>query len=211
MVRQSSAAFLLLSIGTLAIYGCETTPAAPQVALEASLTAQSKKSPGYDPCPAVGGPGSWLQIGEFRGPTKEETSVVIDGEDQNSLRVALECSVAPAAGGFDVDVLAELEGNEGGSVRIKGNFKPSGEQENITAIFQRGDFGNFTGTACKVSYFAPSEATKDDNGGDLKSFRGVAPGRVWGFLSCDAVENPQSNKACRATTQFRFENCGKGV
>lgn len=207
MVRQSSAALLLLSLGLLAALGCESTPAPPQVALESSLTAQSKKSDGFDQCPTLG---SWLQIGEFRGPTKDETSVVIDGEAQEDLTVSLECSVAPSGAGFDVNVLAQLEGNEGGSVTITGNFSADGEQDNVTAVFQRAEYGNFTATGCKVSYFAPGEATTDADGKPIKSFRGVAAGRVWGFLTCDAAENVQSNKACKATAQFRFENCGKG-
>ncbi len=210
MVRQTFAASLVLSLGLLAQFGCESTPAPPQVAIETSLTAQSRQSDGYDTCPTVGGPGSWLKIGEFRGPTKEETSVVIDGEAQADLTVSLECSVAPVGAAFDVNVLAELEGNEGGSVAITGTFTADGEQNNITAVFQRPEYGNFTATGCKVSYFAPGEVTTDANGSPIKSFRGVAAGRVWGFLTCDAAENARSNKACKATTQFRFENCGKG-
>lgn len=199
MVRQSSAAFLVLAVGSVGIFACESTPATPQVALESTLTAQSTPS-GLDPCPTSG---SWIQIGEFRGPTKEETSVIVDGQDQEGAAVSLECSVAPSGAGFKVDVLAELAGVEGGSVRISGDFTTEGEQKNVNAVFQRGDFGQFSATGCTVSYFARGEDTSQ------KSFRGVAAGRVWGFLTCEAAENPQSNKACKATAQFRFENCGK--
>lgn len=179
---------------------CESTPATPQVALDSSLTKQSKASAGFDTCPTFG---SWLKIGEFRGPTKDETSVVVDGADQNGAGVSIECSVSPGGKGFNVDVVAELAGSEGGSVRISGDFSTEGEQTGVSAVFQRGDFGQFAATGCTVSYFADGEDTTQ------KTFRGVAAGRVWGFLTCDAAENASSNKACKATTQFRFENCGK--
>jgi len=200
MVRHTPAAFLLLLVASTGSVACENTPATPQVALESSLTRQTKASTGFDPCPTLG---PWIQIGEFRGPTKEETSVVVDGADQNGAGVSLECSVSPGGKGFNVDVVAELAGSEGGSVRITGDFSTEGEQTGVTAVFQRGDFGQFTATGCTVSYFANGEDTSQ------KTFRGVAAGRVWGFLTCDAAENVSSNKACRATTQFRFENCGK--
>lgn len=145
-----------------------------------------------------------MEIGEFRGPTKEETSVVVDGADQEGSPVSLECSVAPGGKGFQVKLLAELAGAEGGSITIEGDFATAGEQTGVKAVFQRGDFGQFSATDCTVKYY--NDTNEDES---KASFRGVAAGRVWGFIKCPSVVNASSNKACKAEAQFRFENCGK--
>lgn len=204
MVRQLSAAFLLVGFGSVGLLACENTPATPQVAITADLRQQGSTPAGFDSCPTFGTGGSWMRIGEFRGPTKDETSVVVDGADQNGANVSIECSVAPGGKGFMVDLTAELAGAEGGSVRIQGDFSTSGEQTGVNAVFQRGDFGQFSASDCTVTYY--NTETEDES---KASFRGVAAGRVWGFLRCGATVNASSKKACFATAQFRFENCGK--
>ena len=206
MVRQTSAAFLALSIATVA---CHNEVAIPQAALEAALTNQTaaqaqNNTPGLGKCPTYGSAGSWLQVGEFRGPTKDATTIIIDGENNAAGNpVSISCSVIPNGDKFDVDATALIDAQTGGSVHIQGSFGTTGEQTGITANFQRADYGSFAAKNCSVSYFAEGEDTTGT------SFRGVAAGRVWGFLTCDDAENPQGPTACAATAQFRFENCGK--
>ena len=39
------------------------------------------------------------------------------------------------------------------------------------------------------------------------SFQGVAPGRVWGEITCPKAENAGAQTSCAATAKFRLENC----
>jgi len=201
MVRQTSAAFVAL---TLVLVACENEIAIPQVALSSTLTAQrsAELTDGFGRCPTPGGP--WLTIGEYRGPSKEQTTVVIDGEQVEGSPVALDCSVVANGDKFDVDATAEIRSNEGGSVRITGSFSPSGVQTGVRAVFQRADYGQFSAQNCTVTYY---DTTTED---PSTSFRGVAAGRVWGFLDCPSAQNVSSNTACLGKAQFRFENCSKG-
>lgn len=200
MVRQFSAASLAAVV--IGLVACESTPATPQVALTSSLSSQSKTSVGFDSCPTYG---PFIEVGAFRGPTKEETDVVVDGEDVKGSPLKITCSVIPDGDSFNVDVQAQVTASEGGTVHVIGTFKASGEQTGVRAIFQAGDYGQFTDDDCTVTYYDKSKNEDPSK----TTFRGVAAGRVWGFLTCGAAENVQSNKACSATAQFRFENCAK--
>lgn len=184
----------------VALAACSTEPATPQAAVESRLEVQTTGTPGFDACPLND---SWIQIGSYRGPGKSETELIVDGADQGGVPVTVDCSVVDNGGTFAVEVKGEVAGVQGGVIQISGNLSPSGVQENVSAVFRRGEYGQFSASNCTVSYYDTNEDESQP------SFRGVASGRVWGFLKCPEVTNVERNTACRASVQFRFENCAQ--
>lgn len=199
MLRFSAIACALTTT-VLGVAACSTEPATPQAAVVSRLEVMNRTPDGVDPCPLSG---EWIKIGNFRGPGQNETQLVLDGADQGGVPVKVDCAVIDNGGSFQVDAKGEVEGTEGGVVQLTGTFSPSGKQENVAVTFGRADYGSYTATDCTVSYYAANE---DEN---QPSFRGVAAGRVWGFLTCPEVKAPDRNRACKASMQFRFENCAQ--
>ncbi len=199
MLRLTALACALTTT-VLSVAACSTEPATPQAALTSRLEVMSRTPDGVDVCPLSG---EWIKIGNFRGPGQNETELVLDGADQGGVPVKVDCAVVDNGGSFQVDIKGEVEGTEGGVVQLSGSFSPSGKQEGVSVTFGRADYGAYIASDCTVSYYAAGEDESQP------SFRGVAAGRVWGFLSCPEVKSAERNRACRANMQFRFENCAQ--
>ncbi len=186
--------FFVVAASSIGIAGCgsDSQPIA-RVFLNSQMTAGIN---GSAVC-GVTDP-SWVVIGS-------SAKSADDGSDQTGVGVKASCSVqANADGSFQVNAIGVL-GNVG-SVTITGKFTTSGDQTGIRGVFQRGDFGHFEDTNCKVSYAA-------------NPFMGVAAGRVWGNLDCSSASDASQSRvgpdggptarACEGLAEFKFENCAQ--
>lgn len=187
--------FVLTSLATAA--GCsDPAPATPRIALASNfgpgteVDENGQRVNGPEQCGFASEP--WLTIGDFTN--RADIKYVLDGDTTGDPpgRVAIVCTVKPEGDRFRVDGNVTIDGV--GSVTIGGSFTPSGEQTNVTASFQRIDTGTFEQTDCTASY-------------DSNSPMGVAAGRVWARLNCPLATYGEQNRTCRATAEFRFENC----
>lgn len=181
---------------------CSSSVPVPQVVLASSLEPTTADT-SVGPCPVTG---SWVQIGSFRQLADEKTEPVPDGDQFNGNDVGVECSVAPDGEGFLVDLEARIESGQGGSIRLQGRLNSNTEGEaqdgEFQATFTKLGFGNYSSRNCRVSFRAPGEDTSRPTN------RGIAAGRVWGFIDCDPVRSASAEaSACAATAQFRFERC----
>jgi hypothetical protein len=186
---------LVALIGASAVAGCSGDPAPTQRAY-----IQSTVGTGVDGSAACGVTDpDWVTIGDA-------STAKNDGDDQAGLQVHVSCSVTSAGdGSFNVNAVAAL-GNKG-SVTVTGKFTTTGDQSNIRAVFGRGDFGQFTDTACTVSYTLHP------------GLMGVAAGRVWGYIDCEHAADPNQQRmdskgnpiarTCKAQGEFKFENCSQ--
>ena len=79
--------------------------------------------------------------------------------------------------------------------RLGQAYIASGEQTASLASFSRStDTNAYVGNDCRVRY----------PGG----FAGIAAGRVWGEVTCEAARNV-AHRPCRVVAQFRLENCAQ--
>ena len=168
----------------------DTSRAIPQAIFDGRLEKGSD-----DDCPDTG---PLFAAGTFGSPSTESPSrPVKDGESFAQGTASVTCSVTPAGSdAFDLSGEIELSGPTGGLFRIDGRIKATGEQTGIHAVFANRTSGNTyeqTDRACTVRY--------------TTSFQGVAPGRVWGEVTCPKAENAGAQTSCEAIAQFRFENC----
>jgi hypothetical protein len=137
----------------------------------------------------------WVDIGSFGNPPLVPVRPVQAGGDNGNGPVDVICSVkGNDAAGYDVAASATLSGLSGGTVSITGHFTTTGDQPNINGVFQRQDYGQFREADCTVTF------TQNPN-------MGIAPGRVWGYLTCPNAARADQGRVCDAEAEIRFENC----
>lgn len=143
----------------------------------------------------------WVVIGGFGNPTTGPDGQIVNpptpvdnGSTFGQGTVSVSCAVIPSGEMFDVNATATLSGPLGGTVTVTGKMGPSGDQPNIRAVFQRASDGRYSQSDCTVNYLVNKAA-------------GIAAGRVWGELVCNAATNEDQQKVCETRAQFRFENC----
>jgi hypothetical protein len=145
--------------------------------------------------------GPLFKVGDFGNPNAEPpvpSSAVKRGDAYGQGSADIDCVVSPAGTDeFNVAGTIALSGATGGLFKIDGKLKTQGDQNtNIHAIFSSKKSGNtYDDRTCTVTYEA--------------SYRGIAPGRVWGIITCPTATNSQAQTVCEATAEFRFENCGE--
>ena len=152
----------------------------------------------------------WMAVGTPTGP---KPTTAADGTTQGGGRVTANCTVHPSGGGFDVQLSAGLSGS--GSVTIisntgAGDVTTTGGK-NTTGTFQATDKGHFSASDCTISYMY--------QGGKVPANPPVAPGQIWGHLSCPdmtktdvLVTGPDGGTAyatCDGEADFLFEYCGQ--
>lgn len=151
----------------------------------------------------------WLTVGNFAGGDKAKREAIQTSQLFEGRVATVECVVSPNGADFNVDGRFSLAGE--GSVRITGSaFKPRTGAENVTttgvhAIFTRNDTNApFDGANCTVDYVNASDPADLGN-----SQRNVAPGRVWGLLTCDKAisKGDSKDQTCTAKVEFLMENC----
>lgn len=117
--------------------------------------------------------------------------------------VSITCSVAPSNGSFNIELSAELDTSlsTGGSLTITGTVDSTTGGSNIAGTFvHAGNTYVEEQNDCTITYPA------DPPGGP------VAPGRIWGQISCPnaTLEGQNANgtmTTCAITALFVFENC----
>ena len=131
-----------------------------------------------------------------RATTSSPPAPIEDGASEQQGNVSLQCSVVPAADGFDVNGFVTLSGATGGSFSVSGHFAAGGQQQNINVSLTRNG-ETFRQSNCVADYPNPNPNLT------------VAAGRVWATVTCGDSTNSSSQKVCEATAQFRFENCSQ--
>jgi hypothetical protein len=152
-----------------------------------------------------------LAIGTATGG---KPTTVNDGDQQNGgAKVSVTCSVTPSGGGFDIKLVVEQGGLNGGSLTIT---SPTGQGAvtqqggmGITGVFQSEMNGSYSENDCTISPMYM--------GAPLPSKIGpsIAAGRIWGHLSCPnatlgGMNLPDGGSYfCDDEADFLFENCGQ--
>jgi hypothetical protein len=150
-----------------------------------------------------------LSIGTATG---NKPTTVNDGDQQNgAATVHVTCDVTTSGGGFDIKLVVEQEGLNGGSLTIT---SPTGQGavtqtggSGITGVWQVDNLGSYSSKDCTISYTY--------QGGPVPVSPPVAAGRIWGHLSCpNATLGGQTlpdggAKFCDAEADFLFENCSQ--
>jgi hypothetical protein len=175
--------------------GCsDPVPATPQ------LTGSVRLGPGLNSAAKCGLIQRDFLVFGKDGATATDGSTQADGTV-----VSVSCRVS-AAGDNAFDVLAtgslasDSDATKAGSFSISGRFTNSGIQKNIRASFKVGqNSGFFEQNDCTVE-FKPADVM------------GVAPGRIWGILTCPTMKNTeQGDRTCEGGSTFKFENCSQGT
>jgi hypothetical protein len=144
--------------------------------------------------------------GGSTGPTAQP-----DGSTQPQAGVVnVVCSVT---GSFQVSLTAVLAATPlaaGGNLVITGHVDAS-SGGTVSATIGAGDNGNFSASNCTVTFTY--------NGGKVPTSPAVAPGRIWGHLSCPTMSSTSGKmvaistgtasmtEVCDVEADFRFENC----
>ncbi len=189
--------------------GCsEDEKATPQVIFSGDLASTT------EPLDTAGGEkncgesGPMFTIGEFGNPALDpplESKPKKDGDSDQQGSVGVSCSVTPAGNNeFNVSATASLSGATGGTftirdAKIRTDCSPNQPCTGISALFSKrsgaGIVYQQNDGACTLRFTTP--------------YQGVAAGRVWGEIECPKATNQTAAVACKATAQFRFENCNQ--
>lgn len=143
-------------------------------------------------------PGPWVVIGDFN-PRNGGGRPISNGDSQSGSLVEVTCAVRPEGDGFNVTANARLQGQ--GSVTITGHVVGEADvtpptQAGITATFERPDTGTFQDANCTMDFSS-------------NPIMGLAPGRVWGQITCPRATFGAQGRTCSGAAEFRFENCAQ--
>jgi hypothetical protein len=159
-------------------------------------------------CP-FGARAAWIDIG---APTGSMPTTAPDGAHQGGERVSISCSVHATSGGFLVELNAALSGI--GSITVfsdptQGPVDPIAGGKTITATFESAQVGRYASTSCAITFTY--------EGGRVPESPPIAPGRIWGHLSCPNAQRADilimtpdggvTNATCDTEADFLFENC----
>jgi hypothetical protein len=151
----------------------------------------------------------WVDIG---APSAGRPTTVANGEQTAGALVIVECSVVASGNGFDVILKAGRSGQ--GSVAISsppgaGEVTPTGGGAHITARFESATLDTYLSSDCSITWTY--------NGAFVPAAPPVAPGRIWGHLSCpNAIsislmtslpDGATIHDTCDTEADFLFENC----
>ena len=148
-------------------------------------------------------------------PVNGKPITVLDGSQQAGSAVRVSCTVAPSGGGFDVSLEVSVDGPSGGDVTI---ISPGGAGA-VTLSGGAGIAGSFTSNSSGTYSQGDCTITFTYLGSSVATTPAVAPGRIWGHLSCPAAQasgetvlSPDGgihNVQCDAEADFLFEQCGQ--
>jgi hypothetical protein len=138
--------------------------------------------------------GSPLTIGAF-APGASLPDPVIDGQPG----VYVTCAISARSDGYDVNVRVNTSvaaATASGLLWITGHVTSAGGQ-NLSATF--GTVGQYSSQrSCTVTAPTPP------NGAAF-----VAPGRIWGHISCPATGVALAQAYCDVEADFLFQNCAQ--
>lgn len=193
--RHAVTAALALSATGLLAAGCsDDEKATPRVVFTSDIT------PGAHTAAECPESGTWFKIGDFgtpgsfdgNGQPLDPPRPVDNGGSDQQGSVTANCRVVPEGDGFRVEGQAVLTGATGGSFLVAGLFRPTGEQQGISASFTRQGV-TYKQSNC-VAKYTETEMT-------------VAAGRVWATVTCPDAESASTQRICLGRATFRFENC----
>jgi hypothetical protein len=197
---RTRAIVLFLSVPTLALLtaGCSDDPkATPQIIFDGHLEHGTGNTCHQDSTPLLIG-----DFGNLAATPPVPSHSVKDGESAGQGTVSVSCSVTAAGSDvFNVSGSVDLSGATGGFFRIDGQFKTTGDQPNIHALF-----------ASRLTTNTYEEQDKNCTVRYTTQFQGVAAGRVWGDITCPKAVNLKvggDQEQCEVHAQFRFENCAQ--
>jgi len=173
-----------IAVFAASVVACsDPSPATPRIFIASTLGPGSDAENNGAVCQLANGP--WLDIGTKDGSVNS---------GDNAVNVT--CTVTHDGDGFKVSANATQSGQ--GSLTIVGHFTTTGQQSKISGVFVRNDTATFRDDNCTVDY------TADPN-------MGIAPGRVWGTLTCSRASSDQSSppRVCNGVAEFKFENCAQ--
>jgi len=196
MFRATHAIVSLLAcsaIGVLSV-GCDDEEkATPQVIFSGTI----QNATGKD----CRDSGDLFTVGDFGNPAANIASTTVPtGGAFGQGTVDVVCSVIPSGTDeFQVDATVNLSGATGGLFKLEGKFKTTGDQANLRVI-----------ASAKRSANGYDERDRGCIARYTETNMGVAAGRVWAEIECpNAINTSDDNRACKITTQFRFENCAQ--
>jgi hypothetical protein len=136
-------------------------------------------------------------------PSGGKPTTVQDGESVGGQSVQVTCRVTSVGSGFDISLDATFAGPYGGSLSILsggglGEVTPSGGLT-IAGTFQNGSVGRFGDSDCTITF------TYD--GAPVPDSPPIAPGRIWGHISCPNASDETHGGRCDVEVDFLFENC----
>ena len=180
--------------GIVIAAGCSSSSPPAQAFVYGTITPTNGGS-----CAGIQSITPFLQIGQMPAPGQSDPQRVSDGGANH-----ISCTVTGSGSAFNLHLQAESQSTTvGGSMTLDGkNVSGSSGGTNLT--------GSFLGTTTQGTYSAPactlSYSTPEGSGG-------IAPGRIWGHIECDAAMNSNVNvsggmpSTCNITVDFVFENC----
>ncbi len=152
----------------------------------------------------VGSDTTILAVGAATGTAP--TTVKNGGSENGSGTVTVTCSVVASGSGFDIKLDAEQLGGGGGNLTIsspsgKGAVTESGGtvQASFTNVTTAG--GSYSESDCTLTYTY--------GGSPVPTQPFVAPGRIWGHVSCPMAAQNGTSSVCDAEADFFFENCSQ--
>ncbi len=188
------AGLLAIPLGIALASGCSSSSPAPRAYVSATLTSTGGA------CSGVQGTQQILTIGTFalNSPTR-----VAEGGP-----IHITCTVSGSDPNFKVQLSASSDSTvSGGSLQIEGSgISVASGSQSLTAAFVGTNYGEYQGTNCTLTY------SYDNVTGP--GIGGVAPGRIWGHVSCPGAVNDGLTttngqpSTCDAEADFVFENCG---
>jgi hypothetical protein len=197
----STSLLSLLSLLSLASAGCSSTPPATPRAAVASELGQGSESGAAMMCPHGVGL-SWIAIGS------DTSDPITSGTSYNGGPVSVSCSVHSTGDSFSVTLSALLGGQ--GSISVVNSTINSDTTQvsmGITSNFERGDTGDFKESDCTWDF--GGQSTDIDPAKTAGNPLGIAPGRIWGNLTCPMMIDSEHNQTCLGQAELRFENCGQ--
>ena len=124
------------------------------------------------------------------------TPFLTAGSSSVPVESGVTCSVHPTGtGSFDVNV--EIAQGETSSITIAATLTDTpSAQGGVSASFSTGTSVEYTESDCTITLSSQGNPP-------------IAPGRVWGTLSCPTVTDAKTYATCVATATFLFQNCGE--
>lgn len=141
----------------------------------------------------------FLGIGSMGDPGQSNPNRVSDGGPYH-----VSCSVKGGGSNFSISVDAISQSTTtGGSMSLSGSgIDPSTGGMNLSGTFVGTTTGGqYTANDCVLTYSTPEGSG------------GIAPGRIWGHVECDAATNGSvlvsggAASTCKIEVDFVFENC----
>jgi hypothetical protein len=193
IVRRALFAVLVAAAGAPA---CSTSSQPPEAFVAAFLQAGANAALCHYATQTA-----WVDVGVATGM---QPTTVADGHQQMGANVTVHCSVHPNGSGFDVQLNASLRGQ--GSLTINspigaGAVTLANGGTNIPGTFENSNrSGNpYTSQTCTITFMY--------DGAGIPVSPPIAPGRIWGHISCPAAQETEETVQLPGDGGMQFQTC----